>query len=208
MKTHFLLLILFLSFNAPLYAQDSESNQTPDSIGDIEQELIPNELEEPNPLNKVDAKLMQDAYGGKISEAEVSVAKGANANVQDGKGRTPLILAASKGHTSVAAFLVANGADVNLKDNDRQSPLMYAAKGSFGETAAYLLENGAEVNVQSKKKSITALMLAAVSDNAELVSMLLEHGADTSLTDIFGRSALMLAEKKGNSAVVELLSDP
>jgi ankyrin repeat protein len=209
MKTHFLLLIiLFSSFGAPLYAQDSDSTQTPDSIGDPEQELIPDELEQPNPLSEVDTRLMKTAYSGKVAEVEVSVAKGANVNVQDNKGRAPLILAASKGHTSVVAFLVANGADVNLKDNDRQSPLMYAAKGSFGETAAYLLENGAEVNVQSKKKGITALMLAAVSDNVELVRMLLQHGSDADMTDSLGRSALILAEKKGNSAVVELLSEP
>jgi ankyrin repeat protein len=38
--------------------------------------------------------------------------------------------------------------------------------------------------------------------------MLLDRGADPSLTDIFGNTAASLAEKKGNSAVVDLLSDP
>jgi ankyrin repeat protein len=206
MKTYLSFVTLLWLFSAPLQAQDSDSKQTPDTLGDPEQALIPEQLEEPNPLSELDTRLMQSAFKGTLAEAEVTIAKGANVNVQDVKKRTPLILAASNGHTSVVTFLVSNGADVNLKDGDGQSPLMYAAKGSFAETAAYLLENGAEVNVRSKKKGITALMLAAVSDNVELVRMLLEHGADASLTDTLGRSAMILAEKKGNSAVVELLS--
>jgi ankyrin repeat protein len=62
--------------------------------------------------------------------------------------------------------------------------------------------------VQSKKKRVSALMLAAVWDNVELVKMLLEHGADPHPADVFGRTAKILAEKKGNVAVVELLPDP
>jgi ankyrin repeat protein len=85
---------------------------------------------------------------------------------------------------------------------------MYACKRSFNETAAFLLKNGADVNVQSKKKGITALMLASVSGDVELLRMLLEHGADANLTDTFGRTAKILAQKKGNSAVVDLLPDP
>jgi len=42
----------------------------------------------------------------------------------------------------------------------------------------------------------------------ELVRMLLDRGADANLTDVFGNTAKILAEKKGNSAVVDLLSDP
>jgi hypothetical protein len=34
------------------------------------------------------------------------------------------------------------------------------------------------------------------------------YGADANLTDIFGRTAKVLARKKGNSAVVDLLPDP
>ena len=70
------------------------------------------------------------------------------------------------------------------------------------------MQNGADVNAQSKKKGITALMLAAVAGNEELVRMLLDHGADASLTDIFGRTAKILAERKGNSDMVDLLSKP
>jgi len=85
---------------------------------------------------------------------------------------------------------------------------MYTCKRSFDETAAFLLKNGAEVNVQSRKKGVTALMIAAVAGNVELVRMLLDRGADATLTDIFGNTAKILAEKKGNVAVVDLLSDP
>ena len=50
-------------------------------------------------------------------------------------------------------------------------------------------------------------MLAAVWDNEELVQMLLKDGADPQLTDTFGRTAKLLAQKKGNTAVANLLPD-
>lgn len=195
-------------FDAPLLAQAPEMKETPDVIKVPEPDQDAQSTNVPKPLSKMDKKLIQSAYDGKLAKVEMLVAKGADVNLQDQKKRTPLILAAHNGHTSVVEFLVNKGADVNTRDSGGRTALMYAAKRSFNETAAFLLKNGAEVNVQSKKKDITALMLAAVSDNVELVRMLLEHGADASLTDTFGRSAKLLAQKKGNSAVVDLLPDP
>jgi ankyrin repeat protein len=38
--------------------------------------------------------------------------------------------------------------------------------------------------------------------------LLLDNGANAELRDYFGDTAKVLAEKKGNAAVVELLADP
>jgi len=102
--------------------------------------------------------------------------------------------------------LISEGADVNARDGDNQTALMYASKRSFNKTAAVLLKNGADVNVRSKKEGISALMLAAIWNNVDLVNMFLDQGADAKLRDVFGRTAEDLARKKGNSAVVDILS--
>jgi ankyrin repeat protein len=209
MKIFLTFVTLLWAFSAPLFAQSAEPKQTPDVIDDAEVTQVPEPpTEAPKPLSQRDNALIQSAYDGKLADVEILVAKGAAVNLQDKKKRTPLILAASNGHTSVVEFLISKGAEVNAKDSGGESALMYASKRSFNETAAFLLKHGAEVNLQSKKKGITALMLAAVWGNVELVQMLLEHGADANLTDTFGRTAKLLAQKKGNSAVVDLLPDP
>jgi ankyrin repeat protein len=209
MKIFLTFVTLLWAFSAPLFAQSAEPQQTPDVINDAEVTQVPEPpTEAPNPLSQRDNALIQSAYDGKLADVEILVAKGAAVNLQDKKKRTPLILAASNGHTPVVEFLISKGAEVNAKDSGGESALMYASKRSFNETAALLLKHGAEVNVQSKKKGITALMLAAVWGNVELVQMLLEHGADANRTDTFGRTAKFLAQKKGNSAVVDLLPDP
>jgi ankyrin repeat protein len=208
MKILLTFVTLLWAFNAPLLAQTPEPKQTPDVINDSEPGQDPEPIEAPKPLSQKDNALIQSAYDGKLAEVEILVAKGAAVNSQAKKKRTPLILAASNGHTSVVEFLFSKGADINARDSDGQTALMYASKRSFNETAAFLLKNGAEVNVQSKKKGITALILAAGWGNVELVRMLLEHGADPNLTDFFGRTAKILAQEMGKSAVVDLLPDP
>ena len=50
-------------------------------------------------------------------------------------------------------------------------------------------------------------MLAAVWDNAERVQALLRQGADPQTTDRFGRTARLLAQKKGHTNIGELLPE-
>jgi ankyrin repeat protein len=207
MKSYVTPLIFLWAFSAPVFAQASEQEGTPDVIDVTEPPQFPGSIEMPGSLSEQDKNLILSAYTGDLSKIEVMVAKGANVNVQDQKKRTPLIFAATNGHTSAVAFLISQGAEVNAKDSGGRTALLYASKRSFNETAALLLDKGADVNVQSKKKGITALMLAAVWDNVELVQMLLKHGADVQLTDTFGRTARILAQKKGNTAVIDLLPD-
>ena len=202
MKILLTFVTLLWAFGAPLFAQ------TPDVIEPPEPAQTPEPTETPKPLSQRDNALIQSAYDGDLAMVEILVAKGTAVNLQGPKKRTPTILAASNGHTSVVEFLFSKGADINVRDSGGQTALMYATKRSFNETAAFLLKNGAEVDVQSKKKGFTALMLAAGLGNVELVQLLLEHGADPNLRDIFGVTAKGIAQDRAISAVVDLLPDP
>ena len=207
MKYLLALIVLLSAFGSSVLAQPPESKETPDTMKFPDPDELAEPPEAPKTFSQVDKAFIQGAYDGNLEEVRVLVDKGVDVNLRDQKKRTPLILAAYNGHTPVVDFLVGKGADVNARDGDGQTALMYASKRSFNETAALLLDKGAEVNTQSKKRGINALMLAAVAGNEELVRMLLDHGADADLKDIFGRTAKILAEKKGNSAVVDLLTD-
>lgn len=219
MKTNIMLAILLGAISAPVAAQNSDPNQvpepaqTPDDITAYEKGDIPAPSRLPPPsqipehLSPPEKSLFQSAYQGDLPKVQGLVAKGVSVNTADMENRTPLILAAFNGRTGVVEFLLANGADVNAADKSGQTALIHACKRSFNETAALLLKNGADANFQTRKTGTTALMIAAVWDNVDLVRLLLDHGADADLTDFFGETAQALAQKKGNSAVVDLLSD-
>jgi len=208
------LVTLLLWISAPLVAQVSEPEQTPDVINLTETTEAPEtsqviELPQtPQSQSPKERALIQSAYDGKLAEVEVLVAKGVSVNLVDKKKRTLLMLAAYNGHTSVVEFLYGKGADINAKDSGGQTALFYTSKRSFNETAEFLVKNGAEVNVQSKKKGVTALMIAAALGNVKMVRLLLDNGADPALHDNFGATAEVIAQKKGHSAVVDLLANP
>lgn len=225
MKIKLMFVTLLLAFTVLVMAQSPEPEQASTAIEASEASQTPDVVPEPDPdkakvlseldrfptipdlMDPAEKLIFQSAFDGNLAGVQAAVTKGVPVNIADQKKRTPLIMAAFGGHTAVVKYLVSEGADINSKDGDNQTALMYASKRSFNEIAAFLLKNDAEVNVRSKKKGITALMLAAVWDNVELVNMLLEHGADVKLTDAYGRTAEALAQKKGNSAVVAILSN-
>ncbi len=225
MKIKLTFVTLLLTFTALVMAQSPEPEQAPTAIEASEASQTPDVVPEPDPdkakvptnraklptipdyLAPNEKALFSNAYSGDLKGVQAALAKGASINIADQKKRTALMMAASNGHTAVVECLIAEGADVNASDGDNQTPLMYASKRSFNKTAAVLLKNGAEVNAQSKKEGISALMLAAIWNNVELASMFLDYGADANLTDRFGRTAEALAQKKGSSAVVAILSN-
>ena len=69
---------------------------------------------------------------------QVHLAKGAAVNARDEKGQTPLILAASRGHTAICAMLLAAGADPRLTDDAGLDALETAIRLARQEAADLL----------------------------------------------------------------------
>ena len=67
----------------------------------------------------------------------------------------------------------------------RMLPLVMAAREGREEDVVMLLESGLDVNQQGEY-NISALHMASLHNHRAVVRRVLEHGADTSLTDAWG----------------------
>ena len=69
------------------------------------------------------------------------MANGADPNVTDDKGQTPLHFIAQKGvGKNQAKLLIEHGADLNARDNAGQTPLDYAKQAKRKTVATFLIE--------------------------------------------------------------------
>ncbi len=87
-------------------------------------------------------------YAQKGSLIQVMVDKGADVNAKDNDGNSPIFLAES---SETIHALAQNKADVNFRNNDEETPLFVINKPSLIRA---LLEEGANVNVKAKGKSL------------------------------------------------------
>jgi ankyrin repeat protein len=93
-------------------------------------------------------------------------------------------------------LLASAGLDVNVDNeeldafSDGGQPLHNAAIAGAYEAAQALLEYGADVNSQSNPRQETPLLLACRFNHINVVKLLLEKGADISLCDVDGNTAL------------------
>ena len=97
---------------------------------------------------------------------------------------TPLHLASRSGHDRVALELLEAGSDMNAKTtNSGVTPLHLAARAVDGERAVrVLLDRGAAVNAQEESSGQTPLMFASAYGRVGAVELLLDHGADPSVS--------------------------
>ena len=54
---------------------------------------------------------------GSFEKARELIGKGANVNVRDNNGRTPIMIACEKGQTDLLIFLLSNGAEASVLVN-------------------------------------------------------------------------------------------
>lgn len=114
---------------------------------------------------------------------------------------SPIHRAAYKDHWECIEQLVQFGADVDQHIDQSGTPLNIACKNQQLSTVRKLLQLGASVNSMVSGES--ALHTAARLSCPEIVSTLLEHGADHTLRDLRGKLPLELAPP--HSLVAQLL---
>ena len=86
--------------------------------------------------------LFYSATGG-IAVLGRLIQRGADVNLQDQRGRSPLIAAVLMNRIDSAGLLLAAGADVNRQDRHGATALFHAADAGFFELAKLLLKRGA-----------------------------------------------------------------
>nr|WP_315848292.1 ankyrin repeat domain-containing protein [uncultured Rhodoferax sp.] len=120
--------------------------------------------------------------------------------VRNAQDESPLMLAALRGYAEVCAQLIERDADVNKPG---WAPLHYAATESHVPVMQLLLDQHAYIDATSPNGS-TPLMMAAMYGNASAVKMLLEAGADPTIKNDLGLTAIDFAErvKKTDSTTI------
>ncbi|XP_060109507.1 serine/threonine-protein phosphatase 6 regulatory ankyrin repeat subunit C isoform X1 [Heteronotia binoei] len=156
---------------------------------------------------------------------------GFDINTPDNLGRTCLHAAASGGNVECLNLLLSSGADLRRRDKFGRTPLHYAAANGSYQCTVTLVTAGASIN-EADCKGCTPLHYAAASDTyrrAEIHSgnshdtdeeplkesrlkeaifcleFLLDNGADPSLRDKQGYTAVHYAAAYGNRQNLELL---
>jgi ankyrin repeat protein len=99
------------------------------------------------------------------------------ADMVDGSGSTPLLVAASHDDVAQVRQLLKTGADPNVRNKLDATPLLEAAFHSNPEIIKALLDAGADPNAAGADGQ-TPLMLVARGTNVAAAKMLLDRGAD------------------------------
>ncbi len=109
--------------------------------------------------------------------------------IRNANDESPLMLAALKGYLPLVKKLVANDADVNKPG---WTPLHYAATGGHVPVVEFLLDESAYIDAESPNGT-TPLMMAAMYGSPEAVKVLIQAGADLTLKNQLGMTALDFA---------------
>ncbi|XP_022808204.1 ankyrin-1-like [Stylophora pistillata] len=111
------------------------------------------------------AALYLAASCGNYMATEILLRHGANKEIQDINGRTPLHACASKGLFSLSRLLIDSGCDINLQDNSKETPLYLAVKNKHEHLVRVFLESSADVDL--KYKEVDRVYLVRGKDRGE-----------------------------------------
>ena len=185
-------------------------------------------------------ELIETGQDGNTDAIEALVSKGANINYVDEYGDTVLSQAAFNGHTATVKkllsylsarysknraillasqaghaetidVLIEEKAEVNIYMEGYHTPLFQViAQNKMKAFKRLLVAPGINLN-QEDKEGVIPILLAAYNGRLNMIKLLVEHGADPTVKNAEGKSALDMATLNKKQDVIEYLnkiSDP
>ncbi|KAF5541712.1 ankyrin repeat [Fusarium napiforme] len=130
-------------------------------------------------------------------------------NGKDHQGRTALHLAVFSGHLETLSKIIECGASLDetfqyLGRVNKYTALHWAVGKSKTKTAIKLLESGANVDARYSGLA-TPIHHACVTNNPEMIDILIEHGADVNARAEYYHTPLCSAASSGYTLCVERL---
>ena len=163
-----------------------------------------------------DGDLFDALENNDLEQMRVAIESGANVNVQNHRGTSPLISLA-KGYyypnIEMVDLLLTNNADPNLQDRGGETALHWAAARGYLEIVKKLLESeNIDINITNIDGRNA---LHSIFDDEEelfdlehvepIIKLLIEKGININETDISGKTALHLAAEQNHGGAVGIL---
>ncbi len=143
----------------------------------------------------VDDALIKASKNGDLSKVRQLFTEGAQANVKNRMGVTPLLAAAMGGHTAIVQVLVEHDVRVNNVPAGLREWALSAARIALDE----------EEITQAAARGDTALIIAVRQGHTDTVRYLLDHGADVNRANRQNESALFVAAELGRADIMHAL---
>ena len=138
-----------------------------------------------------------------LETAQLLMNSGANVNVLDDEGETPLYAAARSWYRDIA---VESGASLDVRNTYQQtSPLLDCHNGKF-DVSRFLIDRGSEINCRDNEGLIT-LHAASQYGHVEASQLLLDCGSDVNAHDTEFWTPPHFASRYGYLDLTRLLID-
>ncbi|XP_008939977.1 PREDICTED: ankyrin repeat domain-containing protein 6 isoform X4 [Merops nubicus] len=148
-------------------------------------------------------RLLVAAYKGQVENVVQLINRGAKVAVTK-HGRTPLHLAAHKGHLHVVQVLLKAGCDLDIQDDGDQTALHRAAVVGNTDVIATLIQEGCALDRQDKAGN-TPLHLACQNSHSQSTRVLLLGGSRADLKNNAGDTCLHVAARYNHLPIVRVL---
>ncbi|NKS64720.1 ankyrin repeat domain-containing protein [Rhodococcus hoagii] len=164
----------------------------------------------PSSTPDLERRLVAATKANEVAEAIALIEAGADVNAKDAIEDSAFLYAGAEGLNDILVATLEHGADVHSTNRFGGTALIPAAEHGHVETVRILIAAGVPVN-HVNDPGWTALLEAVVYGDGsaryvDVVGQLLDAGADPSIRDARGRTALQHAQARGQHDIVALLT--